>query len=282
MYQNKNFRIGPYGVLTPAVKNLVLANGIIYLIIILSPGVQEFFISNFALFPRDVFSNFKIWQLVTYMFLHDPSGIMHILFNMIFLWMFGSDLEREWGTKEFLKYYFITGIGAGLINILFSSTTNAPTIGASGAIYGIMLAYALRYPNREIYLYFLIPVKIKYFMGFLILVSFFSTFSRYSDGVAHAAHLGGIIVGFAYLRYGHLIYKLKSSMKKGFSSDSKINPNMKFTKGRADKTEYYRKVMDKLLDKMNKVGYLNLSEDERDQLNESSQYLREHDEENYN
>jgi len=282
MYQNKNFRIGPYSVLTPAVKNLILANGIIYLMTILSAGAQQFFITNFALFPRDVFSEFKIWQLVSYMFLHDPSGIMHILFNVIFLWMFGSDLEREWGNREFLKYYFITGIGAGLINIIISSTTNAPTIGASGAIYGIMLAYALRYPEREIYLYFLIPVKIKYFMGFLILVSFFSTFGSSGDGIAHAAHLGGIVVGYAYLRYGFLLHKIKSGIGKNITNKYKFNPNMKFTKGGADKTEYYRRVMDQLLDKMNKVGYLNLSEDERDLLNESSQYLREHDEENYN
>lgn len=278
MSQRHNFRIGPVGMLPPAIKNLIFANGIIYLMTVLNGGVGSFLISNFALIPSDIIYNFKIWQLVTYMFLHDPFGIWHILFNMIFLWMFGADLEREWGTKEFLKYYFITGVGAGLINLILSP---AITIGASGAIYGVMLAYALRYPDNMIYVYFLFPVKIKYFMGFLILVQFFSTFSPYSDGVAHAAHLGGIIVGYVYLKYWHLFFKVKNSVKNIFGSKSD-KPNMKFTQGGQDKTEYYRRTIDELLDKINRVGYLNLTDEEKKLLEEGSKYLREHDKENFN
>lgn len=275
---NRNYRIGPIGGLPPAVKNLIIANVVIWLLEVLNRGTAYFLIGNFALNPGDVLYSFKIWQLVTYMFLHDPSGIMHILFNMIFLWMFGVELEHEWGTRQFLKYYFITGIGAGLFNILLSP---AVTLGASGAIYGVMLAYALRYPNRLIYIYFLFPVKIKYFMGFLILVQFFSTFGAYSDGVAHAAHLGGVIVGYVYLKYWHVFFKLKSSIK-GMTGGGKTGKGFKFTKGADDKTEYYRRVIDELLDKINRVGYLNLTEEEKKLLDEGSRYLREHEDNNYN
>ena len=269
----RTYRIGPMGALPPAVKNLIIANVIVFLMEFMNRGLAEALINNFALNPYDVIYHFKIWQLVTYMFLHDPYGIMHILFNMLFLWMFGVELEYEWGTKEFLKYYFITGIGAGITNLLLSGAT---TIGASGAVYGIMLAYALRYPDRYIYIYFLFPVKIKYFMAFLFLVQFFSTFNPYSDGIAHAAHLGGIVVGFAYLKYWHLFYKLKTNFSSLFRG-TKSGSRFKYTKGGDDKTEYYRQVIDELLDKINRVGYLNLTDEEKKLLEEGSKYLREHD-----
>ncbi len=274
---NRTYRIGPMGGLPPAVKNLIIANVIVFLMEMLNQGLAATLINNFALNPYDVIHHFKIWQLVTYMFLHDPYGIMHILFNMLFLWMFGVELEHEWGSKEFLKYYFITGIGAGVINILLSGAT---TIGASGAVYGIMLAYALRYPNRLIYIYFLFPVKIKYFMAFLFLVQFFSTFSPYSDGIAHAAHLGGIVIGFIYLKYWYLFYKLKSNVSSLFQG-TKSGSRFKYTKGKDDKTEYYRRVIDDLLDKINRVGYLNLTDEEKKLLEEGSKYLREHDSKNF-
>ena len=282
MFGNQSFRLGPGGAITPAIKNLMLANVVIFLMTFLNQSLSQVLINNFALNPVDVIYKFKIWQLVTYMFLHDPYSIMHILFNMIFLWMFGVELEREWGTKEFLKYYFITGIGAGIINMLLTGISATPTIGASGAIYGIMLAYALKYPDRKIYVYMLFPVKLKYFMGFLILVQFFSTFSPYSDGIAHAAHLGGIIIGYVYLKFWYLFYKLKSGLGGLFQSSSKSDPGMKYTKGGDDKTEYYRRKIDEILDKINRVGYLNLSKEEKDLLEEGSRYLREHDKDNMN
>ncbi len=126
--------------------------------------------------------------------------------------MFGTELEMEWGSKQFLKYYFICGIGAGLINILLTSSDPSypGTVGASGAVYGIMVAYAIRYPDRHVYIYFLFPVKVKYMVGFLAIVSFMSTWNAQGDGIAHAAHLGGMVVGFVYLKYWHQFYKLKS------------------------------------------------------------------------
>jgi membrane associated rhomboid family serine protease len=276
MNLNKSYGFGPMGGMPPAIKNIIFINAIIFLMQVLNQSLQQVIFQNFALIPSEVIYHFKIWQLVSYLFLH--GGFWHIFFNMFILWMFGSELEREWGTKEFLKYYFITGIGAGVFNLLLS---NAPTIGASGAVYGVMLAYALRYPDRMVYIYFLFPVKIKYLMAFLVLVSFFSTFGASGDGIAHAAHLGGILVGFIYLKYWVILYKIKRIMP-NISLGKKHDSNMKYTKGGDDKTEYYRKIIDELLDKINRVGYLNLTDEEKKILEEGSKYLREHDAEHYN
>ena len=260
----------------PAIKNIIFVNAIIFIMQSINQSLGAVIERQFALIPYDIIYNFKIWQLVTYLFLH--GGFWHIFFNMFVLWMFGSELEREWGTKEFIKYYFITGIGAGVFNLLLS---DAPTIGASGAVYGVMLAYALRYPDRLVYIYFLFPVKVKYLMAFLVLVSFFSTFGSSGDGIAHAAHLGGIIVGFIYLKYWILLYKVKRILP-NLSFGKKQNSDLKYTKGGDNKTEYYRRIIDELLDKINKVGYLNLTEEEKKLLEEGSKYLKEHDAENFN
>ena len=273
---NRSSGFGPLGGMPPAIKNIIFINAIVFLMQVLNQSLEQVIFQNFALIPSEVIFHFKIWQLVTYLFLH--GGFWHIFFNMFVLWMFGSELEREWGTKEFLKYYFITGIGAGVFNLLLS---NAPTIGASGAVYGVMLAYALRYPDRLVYIYFLFPVKVKYMMAFLVLVSFFSTFGASGDGIAHAAHLGGIVVGFVYLKYWVLLYKIKRNLP-NISFGKKRDSNMKYTKGGDNKTEYYRRIIDELLDKINRVGYLNLTDEEKKILEEGSKYLREHDEENYN
>jgi len=278
MYNNGPYRLRPGGMLPPAVKNIIFANAIFWFMMLMNYGLRNFMLQQFALDRIGVVYQFKVWQLVTYMFLHDPNGFMHIFLNMLFLWMFGAELEREWGTREFLKYYFITGIGAGILNIVLSSS---PTIGASGAVYGVMLAYALRYPNRYIYIYFLFPVKIKYFMAFLALISFFSTFGSYGDGIAHAAHLGGIVIGYIYLKYWYLFYKIKDSFSQIKTKTDRTR--MKYTKGGGeDKVEYYRRVIDELLDKINRVGYLNLTEEEKKLLEEGSNYLRKHDKKNYN
>ncbi|MBD3226135.1 MAG: rhomboid family intramembrane serine protease [Caldithrix sp.] len=281
MSNYRQLNVGPYGALPPAIKNIIFINGIIFLMQVINSGLNRVILTNFALSPQDVIYQFKIWQLVTYMFLH--GGFWHIFFNMFIFWMFGSELEREWGTREFLKYYFITGIGAGIINILLST---APTIGASGAVYGVMLAYALRYPDRLIYIWFLFPVKVKYLMGFLTVFSFLSTFGAYNDGIAHAAHLGGIVIGFFYLKYWYLFYKVKSTFKNVGSGSGLKSKSGKFSGNKSskedDKTEYYRKAIDELLDKINRVGYLNLSDEEKKLLEEGSRYLREHEKNNFN
>lgn len=158
---------------------------------------------DLSLWPRAVLTLPAVWQLFTYMFLHDPWGVTHILFNMLMLWMFGSDLERDWGTKRFLQYYFLCGVGAGLCvvaaNALFGSL-DARTIGSSGAIYGLLLAYGVVYADRIVLLFFLFPMKAKYMVMIFGAIAFLGSFGPSGGGVSYVAHLGGMIFGFVYLK----------------------------------------------------------------------------------
>ena len=157
----------------------------------------------FGLIPGQVLGGFAVWQLVTYMFLHDPYGFSHILFNMLTLWMFGADLERTWGRKEFLKYYFLCGIGAGICVVIGNAifgTLNTRTIGASGAIYGLLLAFGVLYPDRIVLFSFLFPIKAKYFVMIIGAIAFLSSIGASGGGVSHVAHLGGMVFGYGYLR----------------------------------------------------------------------------------
>jgi len=269
--------------LPPAIKNIIYANVVVFILTEFTPWGSVLY-SQFALSYYGVVEQFKIWQLVSYMFLH--GGFWHIFLNMFVLWMFGTELEYEWGTNEFLKYYFITGIGGGILNILIAGES---TVGASAAVYGVMIAYALIHPNRLVYVYFLFPVKVKYLMGFLAAVTFFSTIGPQNSNIAHAAHLGGMLIGFIYLKFWKIHYAVKGffqdSLKKGGSS---VHKNMHFHPGGGpggsedEKIEYYRRKIDELLDKINRVGYMNLSDEEKKLLDEGSRYLREHDNENFN
>ena len=154
-----------------------------------------------ASYPRRASASFWVWQLATYMFLH--GGLFHILFNMLALWMFGTELERIWGTRYFLKFYFVTGIGAGVLTVLFSllpfdfaqQLYQSNIIGASGAIYGLLLAYAIYFPDRPIYLYFVFPIPAQIFVMIMGAIAFYSSVVGRSGGVANATHLGGLLVG---------------------------------------------------------------------------------------
>jgi membrane associated rhomboid family serine protease len=158
----------------------------------------------FGLIPGDVLGHFAIWQLVTYLFLHNPLDFWHILFNMLSLWMFGAELERTWGRRVFLRYYFLCGIGAGLCvvvgNALFGNM-GARTIGASGAIYGLLLAWGVIWPDRIVLFSFLFPIKVKYMVMIMGGIAFLSTLGSAGGGtVSHIAHLGGMIFGYLYLK----------------------------------------------------------------------------------
>lgn len=195
------YSIGP-GPLSPAVKALIIANVAMFVASTFAPDIVVYL----GLMPKAVLERGYLWQPVTYMFLH--SGVFHILFNMLGLWMFGVELERMWGTRFFARYYAVTGIGAGLFTVATSllpfefadHVYVALTIGASGAIYGLLLAYGLSFPNRPIYLYFLFQIPAKYFVMIVGAVAFFSSVSNVQGGLAHAAHLGGLVVGYFYLK----------------------------------------------------------------------------------
>jgi membrane associated rhomboid family serine protease len=161
------------------------------------------FFEPFQLIPSMVVKFPAIWQLGTYMFLHDPNGLMHILFNMLTLWMFGVSLEQTWGTKRFLTYYFVCGVGAAIcvviVGLLFG-TANTPVIGASGAILGLLMAFGLLFPEVELLFFFLFPIKAKYYVMIVGAIVFMSSFIP-SSGVSNIAHLGGMLVGYFYLRF---------------------------------------------------------------------------------
>lgn len=198
---NTHFSIFP-----PVIKNLLIINGLVFLATVgifaggLTP-IGEFAFNYMALFPIGS-GYFFPWQLVTYMFLH--AGFSHIFFNLIALWIFGQAIENLWGSRRFLIYYLLTGIGAALIH-MWISKGGAPTIGASGAVYGILLAFGMMFPDRYIILFFPpIPIKAKYFVMIFGMIELFSGISNPMSGVAHFAHLGGLVVGFILIKFWRL------------------------------------------------------------------------------
>jgi membrane associated rhomboid family serine protease len=187
------------GPVTRTVKALIAINISVYLLqIILRLFGSRFLDLHFGLVPLFVTNDLMLWQFATYMFLH--GGVFHIFFNMLTLFMFGNELERYWGTRRFLTYYFITGIGAGICSWLVAMHSLAIVIGASGAIYGLLLAYGITYPNRIVYLNFLLPIKVKWLVLIMGAMAFLSSIGGADSDVASIAHLGGMLVGYLFLK----------------------------------------------------------------------------------
>lgn len=197
LYQTRSFSFGG-GNVTPAVKFLLIINTAVF---ILQIFLDQYLTWLFGLVPHLVWQNLYLWQLFTYQFLH--GGLFHLLFNMLALWMFGCALERRWGSEFFLKYYFISVIGGGILNTLFVPDQMGPSIGASAGVYGILLAFGLIYPNQIIYLYFLVPLKMKHFVWIIGAIALYSSITSGESGIAHLAHLGGMLFGYLYLRGGN-------------------------------------------------------------------------------
>lgn len=215
------FRFTRPNAFPPVVKNLIIINVLVYLAQI-TVGRQYDLTRYLALHDfRSAW--FQFYQLVTYMFLHSPVGLTHILFNMLALWMFGANLENYWGSKRFLIYYLACGLGAGICHMIFlyfdmtpiweqfnrlpvdmqlevinspEFIPNSPTLGASGAVFGILAAFGYLFPNTEILLYFAIPVKAKWFvLGYGAIELYMAIQNSPTDPVAHFAHLGGALTG---------------------------------------------------------------------------------------
>jgi membrane associated rhomboid family serine protease len=199
-----SFSLGP-GRVTPGVRAILWANIAVFVLVFFVPGLTIYL----GLAPVAVLRDYWVWQPVSYMFVH--REFLHILFNLLAVWMFGVQLERIWGTTAFVRYYFVTGIGAGLTTMLLSllpfafaaPAYYAVTIGASGAVFGLLLAYAMYYPNQPLFFFPIpIPIPAKYFVLILGGMAFLSSISAAASGVAHAAHLGGLVVGYLYLTAG--------------------------------------------------------------------------------
>ena len=219
-----NFRPGGFAVLPTVVKNLLIINVLFFLATIAAQSVFRIDLADYLGLHYIGASDFQPFQLVTYMFMH--GSFAHLFFNMFALWMFGNTLENIWGPNRFLLFYFVCGIGAGLVQelvqyIQYATTLQAytsvnmhghiipmgeylnllTTVGASGAVYGILLAFGMMFPNSTLYIYFAIPIKAKWFVLIYGVIELFSGLGGAADGVAHFAHLGGMLFGLILILY---------------------------------------------------------------------------------
>ena len=179
-----------------SIKWLIIANAAVFVIEMLTGPA---FIRIFGLVPAKVTGSLWIWQVFTYMFLH--GGVFHIIMNLFILWMFGRSVESSWGTGEFLKYYFTCGIGAALLTVITGPLSQTVSIGASGAVYGVLLAFGMMYPDEIIFFNFFIPMKAKHFVILLGVMTLLGSMGSPGSGIAHLAHLGGLLTGYIYLKY---------------------------------------------------------------------------------
>ena len=267
-YTSPGFRRGfsrPTFTIPSGVKLLVIINIIVFILTELS-GQRNMLFSSFGLVPNQVWTNFKVWQLFTYLFVH--GGFLHIFFNMFVLWMFGKDLEMQWGKNEFLLFYFTCGIGAGLMTVLFSINSIVPIVGASGAIYGLLVAYGFTYPNRMVYLYGLFPLKVKYMVLGLGVIAFFASLSANQSNVSHITHLSGMIIGVLYI---YFIFNWKNIKMEYYRLRLK-NLKQK-TSAQNDEEVLMKKKVDEILDKLNASGWDSLTEQEEKYLTQASKQL---------
>jgi membrane associated rhomboid family serine protease len=225
---------------TPVVRGIIIATVSVWLLQVLLGSVR---FSMFGLTFEEIFGVVPslvirglIWQPLTYVFLHSPTGLMHILFNMLFVWMFGGELERYWGGRGFLRYYLICGIGGGLFAVvmgLAGGWLGSPadylsvTIGASGAVFGLMTAFGIIFGDRTVLFMLLFPMKARTMAMILFAIAFFYTVTGSGDNVSHVGHLGGAVTGFLYLKrawrlgdfYRELRWKIRRRRFKVMSRD---------------------------------------------------------------
>ncbi len=297
---------GSFSFFPPVIKNLLIINVVVFFFQVMFNnisfgGVPGWYIINryFALNPIVGFDrfgepyNFQIWQLITYQFLHGSFG--HIFFNMLMLWMFGMEIENIWGSRKFLAFYLISGIGAGLTQILLAPILTgalAPTIGASGAIFGVMVAFGMMFPNRYIFIYFLIPMKAKYLIAFLFLIEVMSV-GGFSF-IAHLAHIGGAITAAIFILLDRKYHFTFNGIYDFFGNLTKPRPKKKpnfryrkpprYNENDVEEAEFYdissynndnedeisQEVIDAILDKISQGGYQSLTEKEKRILFEAS------------
>ncbi len=300
--------VGGFSYFPPILKTIIIINVAVYFLQILGTQVNvhydgismplEILLRKFfALNPLSGFlyqgllpMDFYPWQLLTYQFMHSTQDFWHIAMNMLILWMFGMEIENIMGSKKFLVFYLACGIGAGLAQILVSpllGDPGAPTIGASGAVYGVMVAFAMFFPDRYIFISFLIPVKAKYVIVGYIIIEFLSVGN--ASFVAHLAHIGGAAIGFVFVlldrTHNYNFDRFFSKKKKSFSDGYSFRkpPQSTFSKEVED-AEFYdinkkkdeeaiivtQEEIDRILDKISQSGYQKLTEREKKILFEAS------------
>ena len=255
---------------TDAIKILISINFIIYIFQSLA-GKEDIFFRLFGLVPNTFFSELMLWQPFTYMFFHAPFyssiGISHILLNMLGLWVFGRELEQAWGKEKFLKYYFLTGIGSGLITYIFQMDSSNPVIGASGAVYGVLLAYGVSYPNRMLYIWGLIPVRSMWLVIIMGAIAFFGLLGK-ADGISHVTHISGMLIGCVLLKNKWKLSDMLFSLRK---------KTIEFQVQRKEDQEFKKKIINRdidiILEKIKVVGFSGLSDEEQSKLYEASRKM---------
>lgn len=249
---------------TDAIKILVSVNFGIFLLQTIA-RTEGMFFPLFGLVPKLVWSEFMLWQPFTYLFFH--GGIWHVLINMFVLWMFGSELERLWGKEHFLKFYFVTGVGAGLVTMIIGLNSMTPIVGASGAVYGVLLAYGLTYPNRTVYLYGIIPIKSLWFVIGIGVIAFMSSFDNVSQ-ISHLTHLSGMVIGYLMLKRPLRFNDLWFTIRK-----RTLEYKIKHEEKKVTQHQEIEREIDHILDKINREGFDSLTEEEHDRLYKGSQSL---------
>lgn len=299
-YRPRGF--GGFSLFPPIIKNLLIINAVVFILQTMLgnlsfDGVPGWYLVNrwFALNPLSGIDaagqsyNFQIWQLVTYQFMH--GGFGHIFFNMLVLWMFGIEIENMWGSKKFLTFYLMCGVVAGIFHLIVSplfGLSPAVTIGASGAIYGVMIAFALFFPDRLIYLYFFIPIKAKYLITFAVILEILLVDSAGSS-IAHLAHLGGALAAFIFimldkdsfislkriLNWNINLNNPFGKMENPFKKEKENIQEAKFYEFKESKKEkeVTQADIDKILDKISESGYQNLTAEEKKILFEASKKI---------
>ncbi len=278
--QSGGFRFGHGFPMSPWVKRLLIANFAVFLALrvgLLPRATVDWLAFGFPDFLR------RPWSPLSYMFVHWEFG--HLFTNMLVLFFFGPPLESHWGGRFFLKYYLVAGLGGALFSVLLYPLIGpSAMIGASGAIFGLLLAFALNWPDAKIYLYFLFPVPAKWFVGVLGLFTLFATLGSGGGGVAHWAHLGGLATGFIFLRFGERIGR---SLERAFFKEkpSRVRVERAAPEPRSPRARRERKgsdpdrldEVDRILDKIRESGMDSLTPEERAFLDEMSrQYKQTH------
>jgi len=252
---------------SPFIKWMLIINGGVFLLQMMPGWRLELILGLTPALFFDQFPN-RLYQIVTYMFLHSTGHFFHLLFNMLILWMFGTEIERAWGTRPFARFYLLAGLSGALLTLVIFPSQSVPMIGASGALYGVLVAYWLMFPNRTLYIWMILPVKVKWAIPGLFLLSFIFS----GGGVAHMAHMGGALYGLIFLKIdwsrsgtSRWIKNLRYQRK-----ETKLKHNR-------EKAQDVMKRVDAILDKINDVGIENLTAEERRFLNDASSELSEQD-----
>ena len=256
-----------------AVKWIILVSGVVLIL-------QQFegapLIAYLGLTPVDVLRHGRVWELVTYFWLH--GGLFHWLFNMFILWMFGRELEVRWGTAAFVRFVLVTMLGSAACVLLLSPHSTIPTIGSSGVVFGLLVAFAMVFPEATMYLYFVIPVKAWQAAAIFAFIELFASFGGGGEGIARFAHLGGMLTGFLYLRYAgrltgpfeHVYERWQFSHERHQRMKQAYKPGVELH----EVTDEVAHEVDRILDKILKEGVGSLSSREKELMNKYSRMKR--------